>query len=90
MAEWPRLLDRVQVFVQCRADVGPIGSIYSSYVLSQPWLSFTGRGSRPMVFMVNAASRHWFGDDVKYLLVKDDLHGRVLASVRLLGTERPA
>jgi hypothetical protein len=53
-------------------------------------LSFTGRGSRPMVFMVNAASRHWFGDDVKYLLVKDDLHGRVLASVRLLGTERPA
>jgi hypothetical protein len=43
-----------------------------------------------MVFMVNAASRHWFGDDVKYLLVKDDLHGRVLASVRLLGTERPA
>jgi hypothetical protein len=40
--------------------------------------------------MVNAANRHWFGDDVIYLLVKDDLHGRVLASVRLLGTERPA
>ena len=78
------------MLVRCRADVSPIGPIYWSYVLFQPWLSFTGRGSRPMVFMVNAASRHWFGDDVKYLLVKDDLHGRVLASVRLLGTERPA
>jgi len=43
-----------------------------------------------MVFMVNAAIRHSFGDDVIYLLVKDDLHGRALASVRLLRTERPA
>jgi hypothetical protein len=52
--------------------------------------SSTGCGSRPMLFMVNAGNRHWFGDDVKYLLVKDDLHGRVLASVRLLGADRPA
>ena len=78
------------MFVRCRVDVGPIGSIYSSYVLSQPCGSFTGRGSRPMVFMVKAGNRHWFGANVIYLLVKDDLHGRVLASVRLLGTDRPA
>jgi hypothetical protein len=90
VAEWPRLLDRVQVFVQCRADVGPIGSIYSSYVLFQPWLSFTGRGSRPMVFIVNVGNRRCVGDDVTCLLVKDDLQGRVPASVRLSGTERPA
>jgi hypothetical protein len=43
-----------------------------------------------MVFMVNAGIRHCVGDDVIYLLVKDDLHGRVLASVRLLGANRPA
>jgi hypothetical protein len=43
-----------------------------------------------MVFMVNAGNRHWFGDDVIYLLVKDDLHGRVLAPVRLLGMDQPA
>ena len=43
-----------------------------------------------MMFVVNAANRHGFGDDVMYLLVKDDLHGRVLASVRLLGTDQPA
>jgi hypothetical protein len=43
-----------------------------------------------MVLMVSAAKCHWFGDDVIYLLVKDDLHGRVRASVRLLGMERPA
>jgi hypothetical protein len=78
------------MFVRRRADVGPIGSIYSSYVLFQPCYSFTGRGSRPMVFMVNAENRHWFGDDVIYLLVKDDLHGRVLASVRLLEGGRAA
>ena len=90
VAQWPRMLDRARVFVRCRADVGPIGSIYSSYVLFQPWLSFTGRGSRPMVSMANAENRDWFGDDVTYLLVKDDLHGRALASVRLLGTDRPA
>jgi len=43
-----------------------------------------------MVFIVNAGNRHGFGDDVIYLLVRDDLHGRVLASVRLKGTDRPA
>lgn len=77
------------MFVRCRADAGPIGSIYWSYVLSQPCESFTGRGSRPMVFMLNAGNRHWLGANVTNLLVKDDLHGRALASVRLLRTERP-
>jgi len=43
-----------------------------------------------MVFIVNAGNRHWFGANVIDLLVKDDLHGRVPASVRLLGTGRPA
>jgi hypothetical protein len=78
------------MFVRCRVDVSPIGSIYWSYVLSQPCGSFTGRESRPMVFMVNAGIRQWLGDDVMYLLVKDDLHGRALASVWLLGTDQPA
>jgi hypothetical protein len=40
-----------------------------------------------MVLMVNAGNLHWFGATVKYLLVKDDLHGRVPAPVRLLETD---
>lgn len=78
------------MFVRRRVDVGPIGSIYWSYVLFQPCGSFTGRESRPRVFMVNAGIRQGLADDVTYLLVKDDLHGRELASVWLLGTDRPA
>lgn len=85
---------------------------------------FTGRGARPMVFLVNAENRHMFTHDllemhlqrrqvfvdalgwplplagevesdqydddaVIYLLVKDDLRGRLRASVRLLRTDRP-
>ena len=41
-----------------------------------------------MVFMVNAGNRRWFGDDAIYVLVKDDLHGRVPVSVRLMWMDR--
>jgi acyl-homoserine lactone synthase len=43
----------------------------------------------PLPFSGTVESDQYDADDVIYLLVKDELHGRLRASVRLLRTDRP-